>query len=147
MEKGNSGNPLESSHYWDNVKNLVSPFITADDEIDRGFAAENIARILDRGENSMLNMLRLNNESSFAFSRLIKDVRGLLKAKRISKDAPWLKALENKMVTLELYAASTDHEMDIEQGRENRKKEIDKVIKEVEKDLGIERDSDDSPKK
>ena len=151
MEKVRNINSSEQSQYFRiNIKKLIDPFLTVTDTNNPDHIGIEVAIILDCNENYMLSQLRKNNMSALIYSRLIKKVKKALKEKKISKDAPWFKELTEKMITLELFIASTDKEMDLKKGKEDIRDLLDHAGKE-EKRLKERLDSsptdDDSGKK
>lgn len=129
-----------SISYKDSIKELIEPFVTEiDDESVWGTDMFAIAKILDDSEDDILEMLRSNNANSFACSTIIKVVSEMIKLNKISKNAPWFETLKNKMLSLELFIASTDHEMNIEQGE----KDIDDLLKRAGEDFRKKRSDPD----
>jgi len=77
-----------------------------------------IAYILDTDEDLILQVLRSSDRNAFMGSGIIKDVSDTLKRKKILENAPWLKLLEDKIIALTLFTASTDIEMDFKKGKQ-----------------------------
>ena len=105
MEIKGGGNPEKRLFYIKNWEKLIAPFINIDNTVDRADFSVKIAAFLDANSDRILEVLRLSDENAVVFSEMVKEIRKMLNEKKISKDAPWLEALEKKMITLELFVA------------------------------------------
>lgn len=117
VEKGNDQNPKESFNYRNNTRNLIDPFILTDDLNEKINLGNRIANILDRSNDDLLGWLKSTDENAYLFYELIKKIRKMLREEIISKDAPWLRMLEDKIITLELLLPNIEKEMDLKKGK------------------------------
>ncbi len=141
---GNKGDAKESFHYRKSIRKLIQPFVTTAKVELLGI----IAGILDFNDDDInLEMLRKSNLSFVIFSDNIKAVRKALREKEISKDAPWFKTLEKRMIMLEIFIADADHEMDIEKGRKDLENMGNDIVKSVKKAMGSNQSKSGSDKK
>ena len=83
------------------TKELIVPFILTGDS-NRETISRMIAYILDTDEDLILQVLRSSDRNAFMGSGIIKDV----------------KLLEDKIIALTLFTASTDIEMDFKKGKQ-----------------------------
>jgi hypothetical protein len=137
-----SADQKDPGYYLKNVEKLISPFIVGAKTEDPYEIADSIAYVLDGKDDEILFVLRESYILTSAYVHAIKEVRTRIKDRTISKNAPWFKKLEEKMLRFELYAANISQK-ELEQANEDSKKKIRDVFKEI----GIDLDKNSPDKK
>ena len=125
IEKREIRSSEQSNHFRTHLATLVDPFLTVTDTNNSDHVGIEIATILDCNEEYMLKKLRENNISTLSYSTMIEKVKKALRERKISKDAPWFKQLEDKMIGLELFRASIGKEMDLKKGKKDLRDLLD----------------------